>query len=212
MAHPLDEYLQALYLQLGTDRIGVELDLTLGVLVGPQVVSLIDSNGDGQISQDEAQTRLAACPSRNEPFWARLRSRTRFCAGASPESTDVREIRCARRLSRSRRAASRAPAITRTSVSGDPLLWMGDRDTWCFDFSHGAPHVAAYAHNLQEGSLQPVHLAVVGLARRAIALLFEMRYQHIAHIPEFLELARSWLPVSRASAVTRSWSAHSCES
>lgn len=34
---------------------GIELDLTPGVLVAPQVIALMDSNGDGQISEEEAQ-------------------------------------------------------------------------------------------------------------------------------------------------------------
>jgi nickel/cobalt transporter (NicO) family protein len=55
-AHPLDEFLQAMYVSLGGDQIGVEVDLTPGVLVGPQVVQLIDTNGDGQITEEEAQS------------------------------------------------------------------------------------------------------------------------------------------------------------
>lgn len=54
LAHPLDEYLQALYVTLGSDRLGLELDLTPGVLVAPQVVALVDGDGDGQISDAEA--------------------------------------------------------------------------------------------------------------------------------------------------------------
>jgi nickel/cobalt transporter (NicO) family protein len=55
LAHPLDEYLQALYVTLASDRVELELDLTPGVLVAPQVVALIDSDGDGQISEGEAR-------------------------------------------------------------------------------------------------------------------------------------------------------------
>ena len=55
LAHPLDEYLQALYVTLGSDGIGIELDLTPGVLVAPQVIGLIDADVDGQITEAEAQ-------------------------------------------------------------------------------------------------------------------------------------------------------------
>src|SRR3954470_13608677 len=55
LAHPLDEYLQALYVTLGADGVSIELDLSPGVLVAPQVIGLIDADGDGQITAAEAQ-------------------------------------------------------------------------------------------------------------------------------------------------------------
>jgi ABC-type nickel/cobalt efflux system permease component RcnA len=54
-AHPLDEYLQAMYVMLAADGVTLELDLTPGVLVAPQVVALIDTDGDGAISEGEGQ-------------------------------------------------------------------------------------------------------------------------------------------------------------
>jgi ABC-type nickel/cobalt efflux system permease component RcnA len=55
LAHPLDECLQALYVTLGSTGVAIELDLTPGVLVAPQVIALIDTDGDGQITNAEAQ-------------------------------------------------------------------------------------------------------------------------------------------------------------
>jgi hypothetical protein len=39
---------------LGADGVGVELEMTPGVLVAPQVIALIYSDGDGQITEIEA--------------------------------------------------------------------------------------------------------------------------------------------------------------
>jgi ABC-type nickel/cobalt efflux system permease component RcnA len=55
-AHPLDEYQQAAYLTLATDGVTLELDLSPGVLVAPQVIAAIDTDGDGAISEQEGQT------------------------------------------------------------------------------------------------------------------------------------------------------------
>ena len=52
-AHRLDEYLQATRLSIHVDRVMVEIDLTAGVNVAPQVVAWIDTNRDGQISSME---------------------------------------------------------------------------------------------------------------------------------------------------------------
>jgi len=59
-AHQLDEYLQATRLSVERGRIGVEIDLTPGVNVAPQVFALIDTDRDGQISpaEREAYARL----------------------------------------------------------------------------------------------------------------------------------------------------------
>jgi nickel/cobalt transporter (NicO) family protein len=59
-AHPLDEYLQAIYVTLAADGVTLELDLTPGVLVAPQVVALIDTDGDGSISEGEGQAYAQA--------------------------------------------------------------------------------------------------------------------------------------------------------
>jgi ABC-type nickel/cobalt efflux system permease component RcnA len=53
LAHPLDEYVQNTYIDLAPDRTTLELNLTPGVLVAPQVVALIDTDGDGEISETE---------------------------------------------------------------------------------------------------------------------------------------------------------------
>ena len=52
-AHRLDEYLQATLLAPDRDGVGVELRLTPGVAVLPQVLPLIDRNSDGRISAEE---------------------------------------------------------------------------------------------------------------------------------------------------------------
>jgi nickel/cobalt exporter len=52
-AHPIDEYVQNTYIDPAPDRTTLELNLTPGVLVAPQIVALIDANGDGEISEAE---------------------------------------------------------------------------------------------------------------------------------------------------------------
>jgi hypothetical protein len=55
-AHRLDEYLQAARIGIDRGRIEVEIDLTPGALVAPQIAAGIDTNRDGAISGDEADT------------------------------------------------------------------------------------------------------------------------------------------------------------
>ncbi len=52
-AHPLDEYLQLTYLTVAPTQIEVELDLTPGVLIDPEILAEIDTNGDHAISDAE---------------------------------------------------------------------------------------------------------------------------------------------------------------
>ncbi|MDQ3638394.1 MAG: sulfite exporter TauE/SafE family protein [Actinomycetota bacterium] len=52
-AHPIDEYVQNTYIDLAPDRTTLQIDLTAGVLVAPEVVALIDTDGDGEISEAE---------------------------------------------------------------------------------------------------------------------------------------------------------------
>ena len=52
-SHRLDEYLQATRLTFSRDRVVVELDLTPGVSVAPQVFALIDRDGDARVSAVE---------------------------------------------------------------------------------------------------------------------------------------------------------------
>jgi nickel/cobalt transporter (NicO) family protein len=60
LAHPLDVYLQATYITVAPTEIVVELDLTPGVLVAPQVLPELDTNGDQQISDAEGQSYVDA--------------------------------------------------------------------------------------------------------------------------------------------------------
>lgn len=53
-AHRLDEYLQATRVSIDVDKIGLEIDLTPGVSVAARVFATIDSDHDGQISNEEA--------------------------------------------------------------------------------------------------------------------------------------------------------------
>jgi hypothetical protein len=53
-AHRLDEYLQATRLSIDLERVGLEIDLTAGVAVAPEVFAWIDTNRDGQISSAES--------------------------------------------------------------------------------------------------------------------------------------------------------------
>jgi hypothetical protein len=54
-SHRLDEYLQATRIALARDRILIEVDLTPGVAVAPQVFAQIDRNGDDQVSGPEIE-------------------------------------------------------------------------------------------------------------------------------------------------------------
>ena len=54
-AHRLDEYLQAARLSLMAERAKLELDLTPGVAVAPEIIGLIDRNADEVISPQEAR-------------------------------------------------------------------------------------------------------------------------------------------------------------
>jgi nickel/cobalt transporter (NicO) family protein len=55
VAHPLDEFVQNTYIDLTLDRTTLELNLTPGVLVAPEMVALIDTDGDGEISETEGE-------------------------------------------------------------------------------------------------------------------------------------------------------------
>src|SRR5215213_541670 len=56
LAHPLDVYLQASYITVAPAQIVVELDLSPGVLVAPQVLPELDGDGNQQISDVEGQS------------------------------------------------------------------------------------------------------------------------------------------------------------
>lgn len=55
-AHRLDEYLQATRVAVATNRIDVSVDLTPGVAVVATVLTAIDSNRDGQLSDRECES------------------------------------------------------------------------------------------------------------------------------------------------------------
>ena len=54
-AHRLDEYLQATRLSIDVECVSLEIDLTPGVAVAPEVFAWIDTNRDSQISAAEAE-------------------------------------------------------------------------------------------------------------------------------------------------------------
>lgn len=51
--HQLDEYLQATLLDLSGDRVSVELSLTPGAAIAPQILALVDRDRDGVMSPTE---------------------------------------------------------------------------------------------------------------------------------------------------------------
>jgi hypothetical protein len=55
-SHRLDEYLQATRLAFSHDRVVVELDLTPGVSVAPQMFGMIDRDGDRRVSPIEIES------------------------------------------------------------------------------------------------------------------------------------------------------------
>lgn len=55
-SHRLDEYLQATRLALSLDRVVVELDLTPGVSVAPQIFAMVDRDGDARVSPIEIES------------------------------------------------------------------------------------------------------------------------------------------------------------
>jgi nickel/cobalt exporter len=58
-AHRLDEYLQASRFSVHRNHVNVEIDLTAGVSVAPQVSASIDTDHDGRISEDEGREYAA---------------------------------------------------------------------------------------------------------------------------------------------------------
>jgi hypothetical protein len=53
-AHRVDEYLQATRIAVDIDRIDLEIDLTPGMTVAPEVSGWIDTDRDGHVSQAES--------------------------------------------------------------------------------------------------------------------------------------------------------------
>jgi hypothetical protein len=58
-AHRLDEYLQVIRVDVSTDRIGLEIDLTPGALLADGVLATLDADGAGGIEPDEARAYAA---------------------------------------------------------------------------------------------------------------------------------------------------------
>lgn len=54
-AHPVDECLQASYLKLGPNSLELELELTPGERIAPQMLELIDQNKNRLLDQPEVQ-------------------------------------------------------------------------------------------------------------------------------------------------------------
>ena len=59
-AHPTDEVVQQLYVTPAASGLTVQLDLTPGVLVGPQFARTVDADGDGAASPAELDAHVAA--------------------------------------------------------------------------------------------------------------------------------------------------------
>jgi hypothetical protein len=59
-AHRLDEYLQATLVTIERDRVDLEINLTPGVAIAPQVVASIDRDGNNHITADEADAYARA--------------------------------------------------------------------------------------------------------------------------------------------------------
>jgi hypothetical protein len=54
-AHRLDEYVQAVQVAVSTDRIGISLSLSPGIVVADAIISRLDRDGDGRILPAEAE-------------------------------------------------------------------------------------------------------------------------------------------------------------
>ncbi len=54
LAHRLDEYLQAIRINIATNRLDVSVELTPGVSIVDQLMAVLDPDRDGQISEKEA--------------------------------------------------------------------------------------------------------------------------------------------------------------
>ncbi len=54
-AHPLDEFYQVTYVGVGSHRITLQIEQYTGILIAPQIVTLVDTSGDNQVSENESQ-------------------------------------------------------------------------------------------------------------------------------------------------------------
>lgn len=58
-AHPLDEFYQATFITLASNRVNLIVEQYPGILVAPKITALIDTNGDELISEAERQTYVS---------------------------------------------------------------------------------------------------------------------------------------------------------
>ena len=107
-AHRLDEYLQATRLMVSLDRVMLEMDLTPGVAVAPAIVKTIDTNGDGVLSEAEADAYATQVVTSlvmkldGEPVQPRLDGRQMPGLNALHEGTGVIRLRASAALPRTR--------------------------------------------------------------------------------------------------------------
>ena len=66
-AHQLDEFLQATRVSLSRHQLVLEIDLTPGATIAPDVIARLDRDGDNAISPNEAAAYGAARPERSRP-------------------------------------------------------------------------------------------------------------------------------------------------
>lgn len=59
-AHRLDEYLQATRVAVDADRVRLEIDLSPGVAIADAVIRAIDADGDGRVTDREADAYAAS--------------------------------------------------------------------------------------------------------------------------------------------------------
>lgn len=91
VAHRLDEYLQAALFSVHRDHVDVELDLTAGASVAPEVSASIDTDHDGRISKDEGR-EYAAQVFRSIELYLDKKPLTLVLTGDSfPELTEMAE-------------------------------------------------------------------------------------------------------------------------
>jgi hypothetical protein len=90
-AHQLDEYLQVARLDISRDRVGLELDLTPGISIAPQIIALIDADADGSVSGAEMDAYVRQVMREVTLRIDGRRSPLRLTRATFPAWADVRE-------------------------------------------------------------------------------------------------------------------------